>query len=237
MPLPSGKLPTGRLRGHALYDLLRKAILDGTLRPGERLIEQDVASHLGVSRTPVREALHRLEAAELLRSSRDGVVVGSFTLDEFAEFCAVRETLEGMAARLAAAERSDLHSAGIKDCLESFRSAMSKKSVADMQRHSRAFHLTVARASRNKFLISLLQDIDARVDRLQPSTLTKTRRWSDVLDEHKAIFAAIESGDADDAERLARAHFNNITILRVNMLRQSAEGYAELLTLTDPTKG
>lgn len=237
MPLPTGKLPHGRLRGQALYDLLRKAILDGTLHPGERLIEQDLATHLGVSRTPVREALHKLEAADLLHSSRDGVVVGSFTLDEFSELCAVRETLEGMAARLAADDGSDLHSAGIKDCLESFRSAMTKKNIVDMQRHSRAFHSNVARASRNKFLIGLLQDIDARVDRLQPSTLTNTRRWSEVLEEHKAIFAAIQSGNADAAERLARAHFYNITILRVNMLRQSADGYADRLAVKESTRG
>jgi len=102
VPIPPLHIEGHRSRSHALYEHLRKAIHDGTLRPGERLIEEVLAEAAGVSRTPVRETLRRLEAEGLVEDADRGMVVTSLSDTDLLELCAVREVLEGMAAALAA---------------------------------------------------------------------------------------------------------------------------------------
>src|ERR1051326_8637601 len=98
-------LPGKRSRADELYDHLRAAIVQGTLEPNTRLVELALAREAGISRTPVREALHRLEVDGLVRTSSRGMVVVDFSEDELVELCVAREGIESMVARLAAAAR------------------------------------------------------------------------------------------------------------------------------------
>src|SRR6266567_63643 len=108
MPLNKIVLPGKRSKAEELYEFLHNAILECQIEPNERIIEEQIAALASVSRTPVREAIRRLEADNLVQDTGQGLVIVAVTPDELAEFCAVREVLEGLASRLAALARSEI---------------------------------------------------------------------------------------------------------------------------------
>src|SRR6266851_228641 len=137
----------------AVYEALRRSILDGDLAPGQRLRSDALANDLAVSRTPVREALRKLEAEGLVQASRSGLVVRQLTEEDLTEIFYVREALEGMAARLAAenatrAEIDELHA-----LFEDMEAVAARGNIALVRKLTGEFHLLVCRASHNKRLI------------------------------------------------------------------------------------
>jgi DNA-binding GntR family transcriptional regulator len=217
MPLAPIELPGQRSRAQELYARLRTAILSGELQPRERLVETTVAECAGVSRTPVREALHRLEIDGLVHETEGGgVEVSGFSLDELADLCAVRETLEAMATQLAAKHRSELELATLRSIL----AEEERTDAADAERQvelNHVFHETLWRASRNRYLTSQLQQLREMIEHLQGSTLRLADRTRAALDEHREIVEAIARGAPDDAEGLARLHFRNAMAARLAM--------------------
>ena len=115
---------TGRgSRAHQIYDWLRGAILSGELRPDERLVEETIARRARVSRTPVREALQRLEMDGLVRITGRGVMVTAYSDDELYDLCVAREGMEGLVARLAANSRTDFDLLTFEHIMEETREA------------------------------------------------------------------------------------------------------------------
>jgi DNA-binding GntR family transcriptional regulator len=216
VPLNRIALPGERNRADELYSHLRAAILSGELRPRERLVENAVARLALVSRTPVREALHRLEVDGLVRESDGGgMEVCGFSLEELGDLCAVRETLEGMATNLAATSRSEMDIAMLRRVLDA-------ELATDHDAPSRvalnhAFHETLWRASRNRYLTTQLQGLREVIEVLQPTTLSYPLRRREALTEHGAIVDAVERQDSAEAERLARVHFRNAMAARMLM--------------------
>ena len=133
------------------YSLLIEAIDMGEFRPGDRLVESDLAERFGVSRTPIREALQRLETQQLL--SRDGrsLIVASLDHNQLAELYVVRAELEGLAARLAAKHASDEEVRVLRDMVEEDRSLLNDP--AALARANRRFHRQLHLASHNRFLV------------------------------------------------------------------------------------
>ncbi|HYT84482.1 MAG TPA: GntR family transcriptional regulator [Gemmatimonadales bacterium] len=213
------RLPGARPMADELYDHLREAIVRGELAPNERVIEEAVAARARVSRTPVREALHRLEVDGLVRTSPRGTTVVEFSAEELAETCAVRDHLEGLAARLAAAQRTDLDLVMLDELTAEYEAA-----IADVGRIidlNHEFHDIVWEAARNRFLTRQLSLVRALIERRDATTLSTEDRQREALVEHRAIVAALRACDADAAEAAALEHFHRASARRVLAKRAS----------------
>jgi DNA-binding GntR family transcriptional regulator len=202
----------------AIYATLREAILDGILPAGERLAELQLAALFNRSRTPVREAILRLESEHLAdRSGRRGFVVGGISREEILEVYAVREVIDGLAARLAAQGclPTDLdHLAWLNRRL---RKASEQRDYRLMVELNIEFHEAVARASRNALLLQFMRTIHDWVRRFSDTTFSYRGRATESLKEHDALLDALKQRDSDAAERIARAHMARATEVRITM--------------------
>lgn len=195
------------------YDDIRDAIMTGGLRPGQRIKERDVAAQMGISTTPVKEALRRLEQDGLVVSQpRRGAVVGPLVLTPAEEILQLRASLEAMAARLAAAkmtleERQDLERRVTE--LEQLN-ALVVEDPEPVWRGTAELHRAIRRAARNEFVdrfIDTLAPFDRTVRRAQTVDPVEAR-----LDaaEHREIVTAIIDGDGDRAERVMHRHISRV---------------------------
>ena len=189
---------------------LREAILGGRFPLGARLRQVDLAGRLGISRTPIREALVRLQQEGLIElQAGGGVQVTALDLDAAVELYEVREVLDGLAARLAArrigdagVKRLERHLGRMRECVES----------ADANQWFPAhvaFHDEIFRVSGNARLRSLSSVVRLSIRRFHPVLLTEEDRLRNAYAEHREILAAIAARDAETAERLAREHIVN----------------------------
>ncbi len=208
----------GLQRGEAVFRTLRQAIQDGVYGAGDRLREEEVAQRFAVSRTPVREALGRLLAKGMVvPTGRRGLVVRSLDAAELLELYAMREILEGAAARLAAQHASALETEELRDLATRFEAAAGVIDVAAMAHLNRSFHECVVRAARNRFLDTSLGELQDGLVLLGPTTFGLEGRPAPAALEHRAIVVAIAAADPDEAERAARAHIREALRARVRM--------------------
>jgi DNA-binding GntR family transcriptional regulator len=231
MPLKPVQLAQQRSRANELYDWLREAIVSGELQPHERLVETTIAQLASVSRTPVREALQRLAVDGFAREGEGGLEVIGFSLDELSDLCAVREALEGLATSLAASSRSEMELATLRQISNEEERLM--EAGGDDAVHARvdlnhSFHETLWRAARNRYLAEELRHLRGLIERLQDTTLRNRERIEQALHEHRAIIAALERRDAEEAEHLARAHFRNAMARRLSTARMKNGILAEI---------
>ncbi|HEY7177239.1 MAG TPA: GntR family transcriptional regulator [Micromonosporaceae bacterium] len=222
------KLPQGDgapVRGRTsegAADALREAILDGVLAPGTWLREVEIAKELNVSRTPVRDAFRVLAAEGLVTlNANQGAVVASTTSDDILELYAIREVLEGLAARLAA-RRSP------QQCLERFsvllprmRKAGADGVINDLVALNYEFHKVIREAAGNRYLDRSLAQIQNASRRFPDPTLRLPHRIEESIDEHAALADAISQGDGPKAEKLAVEHMRRLAELRIRMLLHS----------------
>jgi DNA-binding GntR family transcriptional regulator len=213
-------LPGRTHKADELYEYLRGAILDGTLPPDERLVEQRVAKIASVSRTPVREALHRLEMDGLVSSDAGGLVVVDHSLEEMAELCTVREELESFAARLGAASRSQVDVSTLERILDETAVVAKEHDVARLIELNHLFHETIWQSARNRYLARELGVLRGLIERRGRSTLTDERRQGEAVDEHMAIFEAIAARDSEAAAEATRTHFQRAMALRLLQIRE-----------------
>jgi DNA-binding GntR family transcriptional regulator len=204
----------------AVYRALRHGILRGDLAPGERLRSDALANELRVSRTPVREALRKLEAEGLVAPSGSGLIVRALSEQDLTELFYVREALEGMAARLAAENATPSEIADIKELLEDMESVRRRGDVDALRGLTGEFHQMVCRASHNDRLLQFLKTLLDQVRQIRTSTLYGEGRPAEALKEHRNLLRAIEARDGDRAEQLARAHRRKTLDLRREMLRE-----------------
>jgi DNA-binding GntR family transcriptional regulator len=202
----------------AIYTTLREAILDGVLPAGERLAELQLAALFNRSRTPVREAILRLEAEHLAeRSGRRGFVVGGITREEILEVYAVREVIDGLAARLAAQGclPTDLdHLAWLNRRMWKAAEQHDQRLLVELNIE---FHEAIARASRNALLLQFMRQIHDWVRRFSDTTFAYRGRAAEALKEHDALLEALGRHDSDAAERIARAHMARANEVRIAM--------------------
>ena len=189
------------------YELILDAIDVGTYRPGDRLVESELAERFGVSRTPIREALQRLETQSLL--SRDGrsLIVASLDHNQLAELYVVRAELEGLAARLAAQHATAEEIRVLKDMV-----AADRKLVGDpgaLSRANRRFHKQIHLASHNRFLVQQLDLVHRSMALLATTSLAVEGRGKAALAEHGAIVDAISARNGAAAEAALKAHISH----------------------------
>jgi len=199
-----------------VYERLRQAIVSGEMEPGASLVESAVAARYGISRTPVREALRRLEQDGLVERGDRGMRVRTRSPEEILEIYEVRIVLEASAARAAAERGSRLDLMRIRHAREEMEAADSGDAAA-MAATNRAFHRAIWAASHNGTLVDLLSRLDSHLVRYPATTLTSEGRWPTVLREHAEMLRAIEAGDADKAAHVAGEHMTEARDIRLRM--------------------
>ena len=190
-----------------VYKALREAIVSGKLKAGERIVEDRVCAELGVSRSPLREALRRLEGEGLISIlPRRGAVVTEVTARDGIDLFAVREVLEGLAARQAARHISAEELAELENVCQEMADRIQAKDTTHIVSLNMQFHELITKASRNRWVRDFLTSIRAQTRRIYRSSIESPGRAPDSLAEHLLILEALKSGDVEAAERLAREH-------------------------------
>jgi DNA-binding GntR family transcriptional regulator len=210
-------------RSELVYQKLRQAMESGELRPGQRVMEVEIAEWLEVSRTPVREALRRLESEGMLEMEpRNGLVVASISRQAMLELYVMREVLEGTAARLCARNASDIELMELQELVK--REARLQDDLEALARHNRQFHEAVHRGAHNRYLEKSLYAVTDSMGLLGRSQMLLPHRAKTAQAEHAEIARAIEKRDPDAAEAVARRHVRAAQRERVKLLfPQSAD--------------
>jgi DNA-binding GntR family transcriptional regulator len=206
-----------------VYEALRDAIVTRRLEPGDRLAEEQLAKQFGVSRTPVREALLRLEAEQFAaRVARRGLVVRPIPEREVLEVYAVRAALDGLAASLAAEQATPPDVARIRWISRQIGEAGERSDYARMATLNIELHEAICDVARNGMLLLFMRQIHDWVRRFgsADTTFTHPGRASTAVDEHERVIDAIEAGNGDLAGQLAREHMNRAREVRIAMLRE-----------------
>ncbi len=188
------------------YELVLEAIDRGVYQPGDRLVESELAERFGVSRTPVREALQRLETQSILVRDGRSMVVASLDHDQLGELYAVRAQLEGLAAQLAAQHAAPEEIKILQDMVVQDEAIVNDP--AALARANRRFHRQIHLASHNRYLIRQLESVHRTMALLTTSSLAAEGRGVDALSEHAAIVSAIANRDKDAADLALRNHIS-----------------------------
>ncbi|MBU2357767.1 MAG: GntR family transcriptional regulator [Alphaproteobacteria bacterium] len=197
------------------YALILEAIDSHIYKPGDRLVESELADRLGVSRTPVREALQRLETQSLLTRDGRSLIVASLDHTQMAELYVVRGTLEGLAARLAARHATPEEVAVLRDMLAADEAL--KDDPEALSRANRRFHKQIHLASHNRFLVQQLDLVHRSMALLATTSISAKGRGGDTLREHERIVEAIAAGDGDAADAALRAHISEAFVTRLKL--------------------
>lgn len=203
----------------SVYERIREAILEGEIAPGQPLSENALAAKFGTSRTPVREALHRLEIEMLLERTGRSVRVRTTSPEEILDIYEVRITLEGAAARGAAERATELDRARIRVAADSLAAA--GDDPHERATLNRQFHEAVWTASHSPTLIDLLNRLNVHLIRYPTTTLEDEDRWREALEEHEQIVKAINEHDADTAKAIAETHMTAAREKRLRMMARS----------------
>ena len=211
--------PSQISRADQVQQHILKSIRSGHYQPGERIRETELASQLGVSRTPVREALRRLESDGLLSfESWRGVVVAKLDRQQVGELYAMRQVLEGAAAGMAARHISDADIELLE--LLSEQSAQAQNDPQQLARLNRKFHQTIYAAAHNQYLLQTLGQLENALALLSGTTYAVDGRAQTADAEHRAIVDAICGRDAEAAEMAARAHIASAQSVRLRLILQ-----------------
>ena len=195
------------------YSLILEAIDVGVYKPGDRLVESDLAEKFGMSRTPIREALQRLETQSLLARDGRSLIVNSLDHNQMAELYVVRGELEGLAARLAAHHATNEEVRVLRDMVEADRARVDDPSA--LARSNRRFHKQIHLASHNRYLVQHLDLVHRSMALMATTSIAVEGRGEDTLVEHQAIVDAIEARDGDAADSALRAHISTAFVTRL----------------------
>ncbi|MBN3081087.1 GntR family transcriptional regulator [Pectobacterium polaris] len=200
------------------FEILINAIEKGELLPGERLQETRLAKQFGLSRTPIREALHRLEALGLVEPGpQRGLMIAQISYERLRQLFAVREGLERLAMELAVASASAEELALLQDMVDVEKTLTDSRQLHD---HNRLFHRQIYRATHNPYLNEMLENLRIHLSLLRGTTYESTERTEEARREHQAIVEALVRRDKDAAQEAACQHIRNGYRARLSMLNQ-----------------
>lgn len=191
-----------------VYSHLRSAILNGTIHPEGRLVEEVIARELGVSRTPVREALHKLEREGLIEHSPNrGFAVTRETESQVAEIFEIRSILEGYILRIACKSATDAFLSDLRSLLKKATTCLAQSKIDELHHVNTLFHdRIIHQVSGMERLKGLVKDLREYVLRYRSATLRFPGGAERTLKGHEKIIVALETGDPDLCERIMRAH-------------------------------
>jgi len=203
------------------YDLILQAIDGGIYRPGSRLVESELAERFGVSRTPIREALQRLETQSLLTRDGRSLIVASLDHAQTAELYAVRTELEGLAARLAARHAAEEEIQVLREMVEADRALLGDPEA--LARANRRFHHQIHLASHNRYLVQQLDLVYRSMALMARTSLAAEGRGEKALAEHQSIVQAIADRDGDRAAQALKDHLSIAFVVRLKEEAATAE--------------
>ena len=205
-----------------VFNTLRKAIIEGEFQPGERLMEVTLANKLGVSRTPVREAIRMLELEGLVKMiPRRGAEVANITVKDLTDALEVRMAIEELSVRLACERIDETGKEELSKANVNFKEAINSKLVPAIVETDIAFHNSIYKASKNDKLISIAQNLREQVYRYRVEYVKDFSYHDNLVREHDEITRAIFLGDAAAAVKVMNEHiFNQEQIVIRNVINQ-----------------
>lgn len=200
-----------------VFNTLRRAILKGELEPGERLMEIALANKLGVSRTPIREAIRKLELEGLVvMIPRKGAEVARITEKDLRDVLEVRASLEKLAIELACDRIEDEEIADLKETCQAFADSLGSEDLTTMAEKDVAFHDVIFRATKNARLIQILNNLREQMYRYRLEYLKDIGARPRLVEEHQKIMDAVIRRDREEAVRLVRDHIyiQELTVIK-----------------------
>lgn len=192
-----------------VFERLEGEILGGKYQPGEMLTEALLTEDLGVSRTPVREALRRLEQEHIVEISSKGILVLGVTDKDIRDIYAIRLRIEGMAAAAAAARRDVPEAKELLEAIELQEYYVGRKDADHIKFMDSRFHELVYRMSGSMVFYDTLLPLHKKVQKYRKASVQNESRAESSLQEHREIYQAILAGDAAAAEAAMTAHVQN----------------------------
>ncbi|HSV19548.1 MAG TPA: GntR family transcriptional regulator [Casimicrobiaceae bacterium] len=229
-PLRSRAAPAHRTEtaSAAIYRILRDEILWLKRKPGEPIVEKEIAQARGVSRTPVREALLRLTNEGLVDTiAQSGTFVARIPATALPEAIVVRKALEQVNARAAAEHARGSDIARLRTTLEQQREAVAAGDRAAFHRADEAFHASLAAAAGYPGIWTLIVSVKTQIDRYRLLTLPQPGRMARVIKEHAAVVGAVEKRDPERAARAMEAHLDGLRVSMDDIRRLNADFFYE----------
>lgn len=194
-----------------VYDQLKMQILTGHITPGTRMMEVDLADNMGVSRTPVREAIRKLEKEGLVViEPRRGAYVSDISVKDMVDTLVVREDMEGLAAFLAAQSISGEEIAELEEITAGYSDAIANGVMEDIIRYDEAFHRRIVELSGNRTLMQLFETVQELALRFRYLYYDDFSRYENMPVEHRNIIDAIKSGDSAKARQVSDNHVKKL---------------------------
>lgn len=207
-----------------VFNTLRRAILRGELKPGERLMEIQLANKLGVSRTPIREAIRKLELEGLvLMIPRKGAEVAEITEKNLRDVLEVRCALEELAVQLACDRIDEEGLKELRAAADTFRKVLDSDDITRIAQADVDFHDVIFKATDNQRLIQLLNNLREQMYRYRIEYLKKKECYPQILHEHQEIIESIAGRDKDRATNVTGIHIKNQVDTVVGTLRDREE--------------
>lgn len=201
---------------------LREAIMSGTFKPGQRLVERELCEMTGVSRPSIREALRLLEADGMVSTvPHRGPVVSTISLEEARQLYAARAVLEGFAGRECARLRDPAVVRRMGDALTRLKVAFTKPDMMAILEAKTDFYAALIGGCQNAFIERMLKPLHDRITLLRITSMSQPKRVNKSLREVTAIWRAIQSGDEDLAERCCVDHIKAAAVAALDMIERS----------------
>lgn len=197
------------------FSLVLEAIDQGEFRPGDRLVESELADRFGVSRTPIREALQRLETQGVVARDGRSLVVSSLDHNQLGELYVVRAELEALAARLAAQHAAPEEIRVLWEMIANDGALANHPEL--LARANKRFHRQIHLASHNRYLIQQLEMVHRSMALLATTSLAAEGRGPKALEEHEQIVRAIEARDGTAADLAIRQHISRAFETRLRL--------------------
>ena len=211
-----------------VHDAIVSEIASGKLKPGERVIQEQIAQELGVSRQPVQQALLLLRKQGVLRDAPGrGLIVASLDVDQVANMYDIRAVMEGLAFRKAAERNAERARKQGPALIQSGRKAVAAGSVAAMIGADLKFHDFIYSLSENPLIAPAMDAQWTYTQRVMGEVLMRDERPRDIWDQHEALLDAVMAGDGATAEALARQHITQAAAAMIDRLRSEGEAAAE----------
>ncbi|KNZ69215.1 GntR family transcriptional regulator [Thermincola ferriacetica] len=208
-----------------VFEALREAIINGTLEPGERLMEIQLAEEMGVSRTPVREAIRKLELEGfVVMVPRKGAYVAGLSMKDIADVFEIRTALESLAAGLAAERITEEELENLERLLVKIGECVQANDLDKLIEVDTEFHDVLFKATRNERLVQIISNLREQIQRFRTTSLASPGRMKYALEEHKKIVEAVSERNVELAQKLAAEHIENAENIMLNVLREKREG-------------
>ena len=204
-----------------VFNTLREAILRGDLVPGERLMELQLAAKLGVSRTPIREAIRMLEQEGLaITIPRKGAIVAGMTEKDMQDVLEIREALEELSVQVACDKITDEEIAELQKNMKNFEHSLKSGDLKKMAHADVEFHDVIYRATDNPKLINMLNNLREQMYRYRVEYLKNPQNHEQLLQEHEAIYKGIVEKDKSAVTEMIRKHISNQVAVVKHMIRE-----------------